>query len=54
MLEMLESLKTRSEHQRRFGGLAGSGLNPDGNFLCQIEGDIEEWLVEHGYWELDE
>lgn len=41
--------KFEMEHVRRFTVDMQPGLNPYRNSLCQIEGDLEEYLVEAGY-----
>ena len=41
--------KFEMEHVRRFTADMQPGLNPYRNSLCQIEGDLEEYLVEAGY-----
>ncbi len=42
-------LKQRLLHHRRFGG---PGRDSAG-LIAQVEGDIEEWLIEHGHLEED-
>ncbi|CAO3459908.1 hypothetical protein [Azospirillum argentinense] len=46
-IRLLDSLKRRLEHQRRFGDRHPQA---DTNLMTRVEGDIEEWLIDHGYW----
>lgn len=43
---LLKALKRRMEHERRFGSEMPN--NPQ-RVLTQAEGDIEEWLIDHGH-----
>jgi len=54
MLEKLERLKRDAEHTRRFAEPADGLSTPSTRTLTQIEGDIEEFLVEQGLWELED
>lgn len=48
-VEMLKSIKSKLMHFRLFGDPLRGGPTPAGNTLVQVEGDVEEWLVQHGY-----
>lgn len=48
---LLQSLKRRMEHERRFGSAMPNNTS---RVLTQVEGDIEEWLIDYGYQKSDE
>lgn len=43
-VKLLQKLKARMEHQRRFGSMMPNNAE---RVLTQCEGDIEEWLKDH-------
>jgi hypothetical protein len=53
-IKFLEELKSSLEHTRRFTPELSGGPTPWSNKVCTTEGDIEEWLLKHGFWESDE
>ena len=52
-VEFLERIKTKLENHRRFNSYdetPSKGLN----LILQLEGDIEEFLIENGWWASDD
>lgn len=45
-VELMKRVKASLEHQRRYGF---DTLQNNRRACSQAEGDIEEWLIEHGY-----
>lgn len=49
-IKFLEELKRSLEHTRRFTPELSGGPTPYSNKVARTEGDIEEWLIERGFW----
>lgn len=54
-IKFLEELKASLEHTRRFTvDMQPRPGDPYANKIARTEGEIEEWLLKHGFWESED